>query len=59
MTTVVAWLAAVVRAHGSRPALLSDGGVCTYRELWARAQGVSRWLLGRPEFEPGAAVEAR
>jgi acyl-CoA synthetase (AMP-forming)/AMP-acid ligase II len=54
--TVVAWLGAVVRAHGSRPALLSDGRVCTYRELWARAQGVSHWLLGRPEFAPGAAV---
>jgi acyl-CoA synthetase (AMP-forming)/AMP-acid ligase II len=54
--TVVAWLEAVVRAHGPRPALLRDGRACTYGELWARSQEVAGWLLGRPEFAPGAAV---
>ena len=56
MNTVVSWLEAVVRGHGSRPALLQDGRVCTYAELWARAEGVARWLVNRPEFAPGAAV---
>ena len=54
--TVVAWLEAVVRAHGSRPALLRDGRAWTYRELWARAEGIARWLLDRPEFAPGSTV---
>jgi acyl-CoA synthetase (AMP-forming)/AMP-acid ligase II len=54
--TVVAWLEAVVRAHGSRPALLREGRACSYRELWARAEGIARWLLDRPEFAPGSTV---
>jgi acyl-CoA synthetase (AMP-forming)/AMP-acid ligase II len=54
--TVVAWLAAVVKGHGSRPALLADGHACTYRELWERSGNVARWLLNQPGFEPTAAV---
>jgi acyl-CoA synthetase (AMP-forming)/AMP-acid ligase II len=56
VNTVVGWLEAVVRAHGSRPALLSDGRVWTYRELWARAEAVSRGLLADAAFAPGASV---
>ncbi|MEZ5077093.1 MAG: AMP-binding protein [Solirubrobacterales bacterium] len=42
--TLVAWLAAVVRAQSRRPAVLGDGKVWTYRELWERSGGIARHL---------------
>ena len=54
--TVVGWLAAVVRAHGSRPALLAEGRTWTFDELWAWSGAIARWLLAEPRFTPAAAV---
>lgn len=54
--TVTSYLAAVVKAHGSRPALLFDGQAYSYRALWEWAGGISRCLLDEPAFRPGAPV---
>jgi acyl-CoA synthetase (AMP-forming)/AMP-acid ligase II len=54
--TLVSWIAAVVRAQGSRPALGRDGDVWSYRELWERAAGVARHLLHDRGFTPGDRV---
>jgi acyl-CoA synthetase (AMP-forming)/AMP-acid ligase II len=54
--TLLSWIAAIVRAQGSRPALAADGDVWTYRELWERAAGVARNLLHERGFLPGARV---
>lgn len=54
--TLVGWLDAVVRANGDRPALLRDGEVWSYRELWERAGGVASHLLGECGFTPGDRV---
>src|SRR5205823_5446768 len=54
--TLVSWIAAVVRAQGSRPALVSGNDVWSYRELWERAAGVARHLLHDRGFTPGDRV---
>lgn len=54
--TVVAWLAAVVRAHGTRPAMLVGKRSHSYRELWERSDAIARWLLNDPQFEPTSTV---
>ncbi|SDT16238.1 class I adenylate-forming enzyme family protein [Jiangella sp. DSM 45060] len=43
--TVVAWIEAVVRAHGGRPALIHDGTIWSYQDLWSRAEDAARRLL--------------
>jgi acyl-CoA synthetase (AMP-forming)/AMP-acid ligase II len=42
--TLVAWIAAVARAHSRRPALVENGQVWTYREFWERARGIAYHL---------------
>jgi len=54
--TLVAWIAAVVRAQGDRPALFGGNEAWSYRELWERAAGVARHLLHDRGFTPGARV---
>jgi acyl-CoA synthetase (AMP-forming)/AMP-acid ligase II len=54
--TLVSWIGAIVRAQGSRPALLADGDVWSYQELWERAAAVARHLLHERGFAPGARV---
>lgn len=54
--TLVSWIAAVVRAQGERPAVLSGDDVWSYRELWERAAGVARHLLHGRGFKPGDRV---
>ena len=54
--TVVAWLAAVVRSHGSRPAMLVGKRSHSYRELWERSFAIARWLLNHPRFRPASSV---
>ncbi|SDU46705.1 class I adenylate-forming enzyme family protein [Jiangella alkaliphila] len=43
--SVVAWIDAVTRAQGERPALVHDGITWTYRDLWTRVEAVARHLL--------------
>ena len=54
--SIVAYLAAVVRAHGARPAIFADGAPWSYRELWTRAGEIARWLLNDERFTPTSAV---
>ncbi|MGE0065739.1 MAG: class I adenylate-forming enzyme family protein [Solirubrobacterales bacterium] len=42
--TLVAWIAAVARAQSSWPAVIGDGVVWTYGELWERAGNISQHL---------------
>lgn len=53
--SVVSWVAAVVRAHPSRPALIHEGTVWSYRQFWDRAGSVARRLLALG-LRPGQAV---
>jgi len=54
--TVVAWLAAVVRGHGTRPAMFVGQRSYSYRELWERSDAIARWLLNHPRFAPTSTV---
>ena len=45
--TVIAHLGAVARAHPGDPALIADGEVWSYSQLWARSEAIARGLLGR------------
>ena len=54
--TLVAWLGCVARAQPRQPALVQDGSLCTYDELWARSRRIARGLLAQPRFAPGARV---
>ncbi|WP_232827612.1 class I adenylate-forming enzyme family protein [Jiangella endophytica] len=53
--TVVAWIEAVARAHGGRPALIHEAATWSYRDLWSRAEDVARRLLA-DGLRPGDAV---
>lgn len=44
--TVVAQIGAVTRSHPQDPALIDDGQVWSYAELWSRTESVARGLLG-------------
>ncbi|HET7571264.1 MAG TPA: AMP-binding protein [Gaiellaceae bacterium] len=54
--TLVSWLAAVVRAQGRRPALVSGEETWSYDELWQRAGAIARHLLHERGFAPGDRV---
>ncbi len=55
MTTLVANLESSARAHPERPAVLLDGDVLTYDQLWERTARVAGWLRERG-LEPGDRV---
>ncbi|SDU46789.1 class I adenylate-forming enzyme family protein [Jiangella alkaliphila] len=44
--TVVAQVGAVARAHPNDPALIFDGELWTYAQLWSRTEQIARGLLG-------------
>jgi acyl-CoA synthetase (AMP-forming)/AMP-acid ligase II len=54
--TLVAWIAAVARAHARRPAVHGDGLCWSYAELWERAGGIARHLLRDRGLRPGDRV---
>jgi fatty-acyl-CoA synthase len=54
--TLVAWIAAVARAQGSRPAIVTDEVEWSYAEFWDRALGIARHLLHDLRLQPGDRV---
>lgn len=54
--TLLTWIAAVVHAHSARPALLDGSAVWSYQNLWERAGGIARHLLGDLCLEPGSSI---
>ncbi|MBS1677322.1 MAG: acyl--CoA ligase [Actinobacteria bacterium] len=54
--TLVAWIAAVARAQGRRPAVVTDELEWSYGELWDRTQAVARHLLHDLDLRPGDRV---
>jgi 2-aminobenzoate-CoA ligase len=49
---------AVTEGHGNRPAIITDAGIVTYRELLARANRIAN-VLGSAGVEPGNRVLLR
>ncbi|MFN8215192.1 MAG: class I adenylate-forming enzyme family protein [Solirubrobacterales bacterium] len=54
--TIVAWIAAVARAQGRRPAVVSDEVEWSYAELWDRTLAIARHLLHDLHLRPGDRV---
>jgi acyl-CoA synthetase (AMP-forming)/AMP-acid ligase II len=54
--TLVAWIAAVARAQGRRPAVVTDELEWSYSELWDRALGIASHLLHDLGLQPGDRV---
>lgn len=54
--TLVAWIAAVARAQGRRPAIVSDEQRWSYAEFWDRARGIASHLLRDLSLQPGDRV---
>ena len=55
--TLVGWVGAVARAQARRPAVHGDGGLTwSHGELWERAGGIARHLLGERGLRPGDRV---
>ncbi len=54
--SLIGWLASVVAAHGSRPAVDSDGESRTYIQVWSSAGGLARHLLRQFKLPTGSRV---
>ncbi|MGE0065751.1 MAG: class I adenylate-forming enzyme family protein [Solirubrobacterales bacterium] len=54
--TLVAWIAAVARAQGRRPAIVTHEEQWSYTEFWDRARGIAHHLLHDLKLQPGDRV---